>query len=257
MIVNPRSELLREPNLLLPGKKPLGPIKIDPTHPLVPDIEAAWIQVVGNQLRDLTGKYVTPDINLSTPNGNHLSFNGGTDGCGYDERPIGNGDRTLMVKFRAESASDMMPLLAMRVAADPYALVSLQCNGYINASGNVTPAAGEISAFCNPTPIAIARSDATIVDGGWHTVIAVFEEGSAIRLFSDGQNVTDSTAQVYQDANSYNANQHTELGGMADLSSAGNALNGDIEMALLLTTAITDEQAILLSKDPYQFLIPA
>ena len=34
MIANPRSELLREPNLLVPGKKPVGPVKIDWNHPL-------------------------------------------------------------------------------------------------------------------------------------------------------------------------------------------------------------------------------
>jgi len=33
-IPNPQSELLREPNLLIPGKKPVGSVKIDWSHPL-------------------------------------------------------------------------------------------------------------------------------------------------------------------------------------------------------------------------------
>ncbi|RMH12113.1 MAG: hypothetical protein D6698_15575, partial [Gammaproteobacteria bacterium] len=33
-LVNPRSVLLREPNLLVPGRKPVGPVRIDWEHPL-------------------------------------------------------------------------------------------------------------------------------------------------------------------------------------------------------------------------------
>jgi len=33
IVWNPRSELIREPNLLVPGKKPIGPVKINWSHP--------------------------------------------------------------------------------------------------------------------------------------------------------------------------------------------------------------------------------
>jgi hypothetical protein len=35
---NTKSELLREPNLLVPGKKPVGPVKIDESHSLAQDL---------------------------------------------------------------------------------------------------------------------------------------------------------------------------------------------------------------------------
>jgi len=38
LIINPQSELIREPNLLVPGKKPVGPVKIDLFSPLARDL---------------------------------------------------------------------------------------------------------------------------------------------------------------------------------------------------------------------------
>jgi len=43
IVVNPQSELIREPNLLVPGKKPIGPVKIDWSHPLAKGLVAAYL----------------------------------------------------------------------------------------------------------------------------------------------------------------------------------------------------------------------
>jgi len=41
MVPNISSELLREPNLLVPGKRPTGSFKLDVTHPLAPNLVCA------------------------------------------------------------------------------------------------------------------------------------------------------------------------------------------------------------------------
>ena len=47
--------MLREPNLLVPGKKPVGSVKIDWTHSLTRGLVGAWVLSDWSQLTDLTG----------------------------------------------------------------------------------------------------------------------------------------------------------------------------------------------------------
>ena len=66
LIPNPNSELLREPNLLIPGKKPIGPVKIDWGHPLAPNCVAAYtfnsqVNIVNNGVEWYTFRVYDPE----------------------------------------------------------------------------------------------------------------------------------------------------------------------------------------------------
>lgn len=43
LIVNQQSELIRDPGLLVPKRKPVGPVKVDWTHPLARGLKFLWI----------------------------------------------------------------------------------------------------------------------------------------------------------------------------------------------------------------------
>ena len=73
--------MLREPNLLLPGKKPVGSVKIDWDHPISKNLLSCWnmTEGAGTVIRDIAGREngsltnVTWDI---TDKGRALSFGG-------------------------------------------------------------------------------------------------------------------------------------------------------------------------------------
>jgi len=61
-LVNPRSELIREPNLLIPGKKPVGAVKVNLDHSFAPD--GYWLcnERGGNRLRNIGRHIYAPDF---------------------------------------------------------------------------------------------------------------------------------------------------------------------------------------------------
>jgi hypothetical protein len=79
--------LLQEPNLITPGKKPLGDVAIDWTHPSTYGLKAGYIfnKVTGNNLiKDITG--FGPDIVLATSGTEYsdISVHGGEIGLHND-----------------------------------------------------------------------------------------------------------------------------------------------------------------------------
>lgn len=77
---NTQAELLREPNLLIPGKKPVGPVKVDRTV-LLGDVDHMWpsTQPTGKTLRDIAGgKDLTINNATRNPNGS-FAFDGSGD----------------------------------------------------------------------------------------------------------------------------------------------------------------------------------
>lgn len=53
MLIHPQSEMLAEPNLLVPGKKPVGPVKPNRGHPLCPHIFFICRSRDGSDLYDI------------------------------------------------------------------------------------------------------------------------------------------------------------------------------------------------------------
>ena len=75
IIVNPYSELLREPNLLIPGRKPIGKVKIDWSHPHTKGLIYWWpmLELYGTMTRDMVNgteaTFVnTPEWSMPHPN---------------------------------------------------------------------------------------------------------------------------------------------------------------------------------------------
>ena len=60
IVINPASEFLREPNLLVPGKKPLGSVKVDFSNSLSKSVLAVWLVSALGPIRDIvSGDYTT------------------------------------------------------------------------------------------------------------------------------------------------------------------------------------------------------
>ena len=65
--------MLREPNLLIPGKKPVGPVKIDWSHPLTNKLKHAFILSHLTGYRDLVSG-ILPTTNVATTIDNKGAF---------------------------------------------------------------------------------------------------------------------------------------------------------------------------------------
>jgi len=74
MPVNPQSEFLREPNLLIPNKKPIGTVKIDWSHPMTKALKA--VVIGGYQINLVTGEQlVSRNTDVPLVNSKAFEFN--------------------------------------------------------------------------------------------------------------------------------------------------------------------------------------
>ena len=136
--------MLREPNLLVPGKKPVGPVKIDENHYIASYIEAAFVPRTGNRLRDLKGKYLSTIIDTAVGNANYITCPGVTE---YDNRPASASAKTIIARVRVASTASTMCVASIRDGSAPYHQIHLLVNGWWNGAGANTNRAGSISAF--------------------------------------------------------------------------------------------------------------
>lgn len=255
VIPNPRWE---EPNLLIPGRKPVGPVQIDWSHPLARDIEACWVTPWGKQLRDLKGKYITTTgTNPATiQRGNLFYVPSGTTGTEYDLRPSAAGDRTLYIRGRSNLTTTQI-CLSIRLGSGSFNQVSLGYNYWTTGAVNTTITGG-FSAFAtrDPDPHSYSYTAAGIVAAGeWFTLVGVFKSGEALKIYVNGKKLSVTSSLTFDVGDGWSAAQHTEIGGAADGGSTG--WNGDIATAGIFTRALSDAEATSLSANPYQFLIPA
>ena len=76
---------LREPNLLMPGKKPVGPVKIDYSHPIGRSVEGYWLPMPGKR-----NKYYEGNVNIvAIPESGSPSLVGSSNGLYYTNGVVG------------------------------------------------------------------------------------------------------------------------------------------------------------------------
>jgi len=256
---------LYHPDFAIPNVKPKGPVEIDDNNKIVASnlIDALWVRPAGLELRDLKGKYTSPIFNTSTIVADYLSWTGETTGRGleYDQRLGAEGDRTIFVRFRsAYKASYLAPLLSIRTSTSPFDQINLMINGWWSVGASPTNSSGAISIFAIATAAgnhAIGYTGTSaFIENGWNTVAAVLREGDALELYLNGQQLSITTTNVFVPSFSHADDQHTSLGGFGDLASL-NVLDGDIESAGILSTALSPALAEELTRNVYQLTKPA
>ena len=83
---NPQSELLREPNLLIPGKKPVGAVRVDQSHELGRKCTGCWLfdgtfidKTTGKKINNLCGSKTLPAIIIDGVEGGVADIDNGGD----------------------------------------------------------------------------------------------------------------------------------------------------------------------------------
>jgi len=240
-IPNPYSEFLREPNLLIPGRKPVGPVKIDPnyTQPLylnIPGVNPGRVSDNSGWDSDIVVNVGEYGIRVLTPNNNTwgagLNINSG------DAIASTSGSYTFeyLVRFTSESA------------ATDYFLDVLTGRLIIGARNQFF----------------------TINDGGWRTSSISKENNKLTHIFYvlDGANsiwnLYVNKDWVYSEEESVAEYTSKNIGGTTRLfsryfySGAGQSLqNASLYMCAIYESMMPKAEIKSRLADPYQFLIPA
>ena len=256
--------LLQEPNLWTAGKKPIGPVKIDWTHPLSAGLVGAFL---------LDSKVV---LNLATQNVDGLwdatdppiirvgdgekctyfksstsdQFNGDYLYPFYNSvAPPDSDDFSVAIKFR----HDFVPVATQF----PYLIHTREVDNkrfVISLNGNTS---GVLSLdINNATGDSQTDVDSITIDINTHyNVVATYADSGdrKARLHVLGTTYTAASALT----GTLSPYRSTEGGVVLGDFNDGKAVSGDISYFFMWRRKLSDEEAHEFNRDPYQFLIPA
>jgi len=248
MFVHPHSELIREPGLLIPRRKPAGPVAINRSHPLAPS--DYWL---------LNRRYGL--ANLANPANPLLpvgSYDWRQDDLCYD----GSSQITNHLV-----AAQSYNTTAMASGSSNFFLISFTNHNIITDTGYLSMGAN----YFDSSPFFFFYSDApadnheAFCDGGYkYTSDTIDRNGHrstmAIQFRASGYITVYLDFEVKLYAN-YGTFAHTAAADYLFLNSSykrsGEAYIEYYYCYVALDTEYSDEQAIRLMRDPYQFLVPA
>lgn len=244
LIVNPRSELIREPNLLIPGKKPNGPVKVDREHPFAPN--HFWMFDTLGKVPDLAKNN---DFNLVNDAGDPASMI--TDPkhgrCAYF--PADGTSRFMLDQEITLQDSGQWMLTILQKSDDNVntsdgVLVGKYNTGtnYIWFRKNSYAMIRGASSFFSLTP-----SDLTFTTWRWYTFLI---KGNSVYLYVDGK-------YEHEGGISGDGPYSYDCVGYA-YTTDGYRSHGPLgPMMFHFGEKATVEAAKEIHKDPYQFLVPA
>lgn len=266
-MIHPQSEFLREPNLLIPRKQPVGPVKIDWQHPLSENLLGYWLgrkNMVGrkhdfilNGSTEITtsSRGIGIDTPGSSPNYPYIPD--------HSDFSFGNGSTDIPFSFSAlvlyrdgGGNNDGCSIYNKYETADPF---DGEYSFGINSSGNVSLQLLDNS----PTNRCRQTSDSTISKNAWYYLGVTYDASGVdegIVIYKDGK-VFPSTA--FGQDGSYVAmhNLSSKFGLFAVLTnqppydSYGDGFMTDIR--LYRNRVLTAREMTEIYLDPYQHLIPA
>lgn len=226
------TKYLFEPNLLVPGLKPIGPVEIDWTNPLTRKLTG--LVIGGNHgLVDLVSGEHPSGTAVITPNG--FSLNG-------TSLQFSSG-------FFPKSDAEGMTVFARSTATS-------RTNRYIFGFGTATSFAGPHLGFhtaIGKTRLAVwGNGTLDILDGVTdsevHDYTGIFNSSNSA-LFIDG---TKNTAVL-----NHSSYPTTEQGYIGALPNGTSPWIGDVYIAAAWGRALSDADVERLRQDPYQILKPA
>lgn len=244
-------KFVREPALLIPGRKPRGRVVVDWSHPLSKGLVACYL--LGDGLRDLTRQspsLVNNGANLVVgPNGMGLEFNGTSDYCTLDGDLLGV-DPKLMTIVTVYEARNTGSLVFSRYQGDTLAD---QFHGWTNAANQITYRVGNAS-----TDVVLShalhecRVSVQSIDD-FTNRHACYNGRLNSGFFEYGE--TSAELEI-----PYGATDDWLLGADADSSgngSLGNYLNGFVYLLAIYGAGLSDGACRAIMRNPYQFLKPA
>ena len=250
-IPNPYSELFREPNLLTPGKKPVGSVKIDWGHPLTKNLKS-FMLCSQHQPEDLV------DSSLSSAAVGSWGVEGGNQGWQTDESQTeyinwpggGNWDLTGRTEwamlwcgyFRA-TPSTLNVLLSNRVSS----LSNGEWSFYVTSNRQVVLLYRQANANTTiQTAVNILPAGASFI-----SAIVTQKNSGTWRIGANGSetdvsNTTNMPWTTFLD-------QAISVGA----SYSANGIGGVSYCAAMWHRNLLAEETESLYRDPYQFLIPS
>jgi len=244
-------KLLREPNLLIPGKKPVGPVRQDMAHPLSRGLVNRWLFNEGNGrvLRDLVGQahgtLTNGPVWAVRNRGMVIQFDGSNDHVllptGTAE--IGNNDATVCGWIYNTGSSTYRGLIATKNTG-----AAGTQKGYVLglSSANRIFWQTDNGAGLEST-VGLA-----VLSAGWHFIAGVFENGVAMRSYLDGAlDASDTTSIPSGDITSSNV---PKIGCWANAIFFHNDAIADLRV---YHRALSADEILTLYRDPYQDLAPA
>lgn len=233
---------VREPNLLIPGKKPVGSVKIDWEHPIAPTLRNVMLF---DRPDLITNANVTLNGNVSIEPGGilHGPGNSGDWANAVSNLPYGSSQRYLA------------------------AIVTLgEFNtGTLSAIISQGEPAGTGSLF-----ILFAEDNAISVGFYNHRIITpkgALSVGQKIHVLIQNTSSSSSSTEIYingvkqalttEAGSNITMNTINRLDFFDDYGGGGNFGKHDIEFFYGGAGNLSEEQIANLARDPYQFLIPA
>ena len=240
--------LMREPNLWVPGKKPIGPVKIDWSHSLSANLINFWLFTPNNRSYDLTMQYPTtsplPDIGIVQAEP-AASFTASTTDDEFDVSGV------------IDTSSGFTVLMRMNIP-------DFASGNYYIFHGYGTDSATDKLSFLGYSNDFIfwdygqsvtgsGRANVSYLDyyGKW-TDVGLVSSGSANTrqaIFLNGAQVTQ---QFGSDAPSGDVNNLT----IGSLPAGEEGVDGSISYIMFFNKMFTADNIIEIQRDPYQFLVP-
>jgi len=244
ILVNPQSELIREPNLLVPGKKPVGNV----TYVGAVTTEAYWLmrREYGAVARDLLRKHDGNTTNVSTVAGLPgpvYIFNGSSSQItvpDHDRLTFLGQVMTVVVTFKLFAGGGMLLYKGSTAINREYAVGT---NGGGGIDWRVFTAGDHIHD-------GVDYDGYDYADGKWHHLVGT-ADGSNLRLYMDGVKVGNTVAIT---KTAINSNSNLYIGMYGGTSLHFDGLMGTIILDRRVWSAGEVQDSY---RDFYQDLIPA
>jgi hypothetical protein len=244
ILVNPQSELIREPRLLVPGQVPLGPVKLS-SHPLAAKVRR--LALPGRRLV-FDGAAPAPASvvdygSVGTPYGLAGKSNT-TSGdyliCPASARDTSASGFTIGVFAAPVATAARQDVVAQLNESSPYQQRVLA----FNANENYSAASGRFAGWVYDTGRAV-RSTANQVDGNWHVFAFSARLGPLYHgLYRDGVNCAE-----YQSALATSFTNWTPF-----QFRIGTGTTDPVALVVDFFPALTDQEVAEWSADPFCLL---
>ena len=253
--------LLREPNLAVPAKKPVGNVEIDWDNPSSKDLKVLFLlDKAGEARNEVDGVYIPRistqymDIDVGGIN-SRTTANKHYFKSSYNPLPVSTGDFSVLVRANGISSTTKMMAFMSWNTASPYESYRMYFNAYYdqNASTSTTSAGTVYFGGHNNTNKSRGTWATNVLKGVPQTFVGVRRSG-VWYLYGDGQLLSSSD----QSANPVDVSSN-----LCDLSIGGFATSTVPKFTRPLytiagwTRQLSDAEAKSLTLDPYQILKPA
>jgi len=237
ILPDPRMEM---PELLEPGRKPIGPVSIDRDHWAGKYCRYAFIPV--NTFADvihgpLSIKNGTPSVSAGV-----ATFD--ADVVEYDSPFPVYSAITILIKLRRTNVAHHMGIFSDKNKTEWGSDVGVSLNLRAESSG----------ALFKIGTSETVTTDTSVPIGDWFTLAAVSQPGEFNKIYINGTAATVNANQSWSDYSQ--ASTNVRIGTYFD-EATNFCFDGDIEYIYLFESGFSADKIQALHRSPYQFLIPA